>query len=66
MTLYRSAGGLFGRETLGVKIDRLALGAFSAELWANAYEEQAGVPRPSSPLLPRRKQQPCASGANRV
>jgi hypothetical protein len=33
---YRSAGGLFGRKTLGVKIDRLAHGAFSAELWANA------------------------------
>jgi hypothetical protein len=36
MTLYRSAGGLFGREILGVKIDRLAHGAFSTELWANA------------------------------
>jgi hypothetical protein len=36
MTLYRSAGGLFGRETLGVEIDRLAHGALSAELWANA------------------------------
>jgi hypothetical protein len=36
MSLCRSAGGPFGRKTLGVKIDRLDHGAFSAELWANA------------------------------
>jgi hypothetical protein len=34
--VYRSAGGLFGRKTLGVDIDRLAHGAFIGELWANA------------------------------
>jgi hypothetical protein len=29
-------------------------------------EQEARVPRPSSPPLPGGKQQPCASGANRV
>jgi hypothetical protein len=29
-------------------------------------EQEAGVPKPSSPPLPGGKQQPCASGANRV
>jgi hypothetical protein len=37
MSLYRSGRrALFGRETLGVEIDRLAYAAFIAELWANA------------------------------
>jgi hypothetical protein len=36
MSLSRSAGGLFGRKTLAVKIDRLDHGAFSAEPSANA------------------------------